>query len=155
MIFTEHELKKSFLLYREGFSYEEVLKYFRNKQPSLYDNEKIDILIEAVTSYLKIPLEVFTSKFRGRNVIDGRAIYYYLARTLTKKSLKIIGEKVNRDHATVLNGFNQLKDLVDVGNSEMVENLENIRELYFSYIDMRVNKTKNEIDKTLENVENV
>ena len=88
-------------------------------------------------------------------MIDGRAIYYYLARTLTKKSLKIIGEKVNRDHATVLNGCNQLKDLVDVGNSEMVENLENIRELYFSYIDMRVNKTKNEIDKTLENVENV
>ncbi len=152
MIFTEQDLKKSFLLYREGFTYDDVMLYFKEKQPSLYDSEKIKVLIEAVTNHLMIDKKIFTSKYRGRYIIDARAIYYYLARTLTNKTLKSIGEAVNKDHATVLNGFNQLKDLIDIGDKDLKTKIEEIKALYYSYIDARVFDNKNKIDNALKSI---
>tara|TARA_Y100000389_G_C17244770_1_gene405026 strand:+ start:250 stop:666 length:417 start_codon:yes stop_codon:yes gene_type:complete len=134
MVFTENQMKKAFLLFREGHDYKYVTTYFKNKRNKVTESEKIDLIIKATITHLDIPEDVFKSKYRGREVVDARAIYYYLSKVFTSKSYYYIGEKVNRDHASAIHGFNQLVDLVDFGDKELKTKLNNIKKLYNSYI---------------------
>ncbi len=134
MVFTENQMKKAFLLFREGHDYKYVTTYFKKKKNRVDDSKKIDLIIKATTNHLGISEDVFKSKFRGRDVVDARAIYYYLSKAFTNKSYYYIGKKVNRDHASAIHGFNQLVNLVDVGDKELKTKLNNIKKLYNSYI---------------------
>ena len=134
MVFTENQMKKAFLLFREGHDYKYVTTYFKNKRNKVTESEKIDLIIKATTNHLGISEDVFKSKFRGRDVVDARAIYYYLSKAFTNKSYYYIGKKVNRDHASAIHGFNQLVNLVDVGDKELKTKLNDIKKLYNSYI---------------------
>ena len=134
MVFTENQMKKAFLLFREGYDYKYVTTYFKNKRNKVTESEKIDLIIKAVITHLDISEDVFKSKYRGRKVVDARAIYYYLSKAFTNKSYYYIGEKVNRDHASAIHGFNQLVNLVDVGDKELKTKLNDIKKLYNSYI---------------------
>ena len=134
MVFTENQMKKAFLLFREGHDYKYVTTYFKNKRNKVTESEKIDLIIKATITHLDIPEDVFKSKYRGREVVDARSIYYYLSKALTNKSYYYIGEKVNRDHASAIHGFNQLVNLVDVGDKELKTKLNDIKKLYNSYI---------------------
>ena len=87
----------------------------------------ISILLQSVSE------DVFKSKYRGREVVDARAIYYYLSKTLTNKSYYYIGKRVNRDHASAIHGFNQLVDLVDIGDKKLKKQLSEVKKLYNSY----------------------
>ena len=134
MVFTENQMKKAFLLFREGHDYKYVTTYFKNKRNKVTESEKIDLIIKATITHLDISEDVFKSKYRGRKVVDARAIYYYLSKAFTNKSYYYIGEKVNRDHASAIHGFNQLVNLVDVGDKELKTKLNDIKKLYNSYI---------------------
>jgi len=134
MVFTENQMKKAFLLFREGHDYKYVTTYFKKKKNRVDDSKKIDLIIKATTNHLGISEDVFKSKFRGRDVVDARAIYYYLSKAFTNKSYYYIGKKVNRDHASAIHGFNQLVNLVDVGDKELKTKLNDIKKLYNSYI---------------------
>ena len=78
--------------------------------------------------------DVFKSKFRGRDVVDARSIYYYLSKVYTQKSYYYIAEKVNKDHASAIHGFNQLVDLVDFGDKELKTKLNDIKKVYNTYL---------------------
>lgn len=134
MVFTETQMKKAFLLFREGYDYKYVTTYFKNKKNRVKESEKIDLIIKATITHLGISEEVFKSKYRGREVVDARAIYYYLSKVFTSKSYYYIGEKVNRDHASAIHGFNQLVDLVDFGDKELKTKLNDIKKVYNSYL---------------------
>lgn len=133
MVFTENQMKKAFLLFREGHDYKYVTTYFKSKKSKVSESKKIDLIIKAVTTYLDITEDVFKSKYRGREVVDARAIYYYLSKVLTNKSYYYIGKRVNRDHASAIHGFNQLVDLVDIGDKKLKKQLSEVKKLYNSY----------------------
>tara|TARA_Y100000389_G_C17272584_1_gene418791 strand:+ start:304 stop:720 length:417 start_codon:yes stop_codon:yes gene_type:complete len=134
MVFNETQMKKAFLLFREGYDYKYVTTYFKNKKNKISESKKIDLIIKAVITHLDIPEDVFKSKYRGRKVVDARAIYYYLSKAFTNKSYYYIGEKVNRDHASAIHGFNQLVDLVDIGDKKLKKQLSEVKKLYNAYI---------------------
>jgi len=144
MIFTEQDLRKAYNLYNGGFSYEEVLNFFKNKQRPLYNKEKIDLLVEVVCYHFNISEESLKSDARDRSLVDARAMYYMLSRKHTSYSLETIGNIVNRTHTTVLNGFNQIKDLLDAGDKKITEDYHCLEEFYKGAMEIKEAKKKKE-----------
>jgi len=134
MTFSKEDLKKAFLLFREGFDYEDTILYFKNQNSKTSDVEKLDMIIKAVSNDFNISKNSFKTNYRGRQVVDARAVYYYLARLFTDAPYTLIAKKVNRDHATAINGYKQLTNLVDSGDDELAKKLKNIKKIYNSYI---------------------
>ena len=52
-----------------------------------------------------------TGRTRFGYIVEARRMYCYLARVLTPKSLKSIGKKISRDHATVLHACKTVDNL--------------------------------------------
>ena len=124
MIYSENDLYKAFTLFEQGFNFYEVTNYFKKNNVSIYDKQKIELIIDSVLSYYDMTEKEFCSKSRLRHLVNARGIYYYLSRNLTKNSTKFIGKRVNRDHATVLNGYRVIKDLLQLNLDNMKEDIE-------------------------------
>jgi chromosomal replication initiation ATPase DnaA len=140
MIFTDGDMLTAYSLYNSGLTYDEVMNYFKNKRKPLYSKQKLNMLIDAITFHLNIDKSLFKSKKRDRVLLDARGIFYLLARKHTNCSLTLIGDTVERDHATVINGFKQIKNLVECKNKKIIEDLECIEDLYKGAIELKIAK---------------
>ena len=63
-----------------------------------------EMVTDAVASYFNMAPDMIFTKTRKREVSDARQIVMYLAKKLADMSLKSIGTKLGRTHATVLYG---------------------------------------------------
>lgn len=61
-----------------------------------------EMLTQAVSSYFNLEADTLFTKSRKREISDARQIVMYLAKTIAGMSLKQIGNKLGRTHATVL-----------------------------------------------------
>ena len=82
---------------------------------------ELDELIDYVNETLDLDIRENTRK---REVVDGRAFYYELARKLTNNSLHKIGDSLNKNHATVIHSLNNVvmylnKDLINKSLAEL------------------------------------
>lgn len=68
-----------------------------------------DIIYKIVEDYFSIDLD---TKKRTRESVDARNLYYKLCKEFIYISNRIIGEKVNRDHATVIAGTKSINNLI-------------------------------------------
>lgn len=59
----------------------------------------LKIIKEVVEQHFKIDI---TTQTRKREIVEARALYFYLARRYTRVSLSSIGKSMGRDHSTVL-----------------------------------------------------
>ena len=98
---------------------------------TLHEEGRYTISIEAiqrkVADHFDIRLADMMSKRRPENIAFPRQIAMYLSRTLTDSSLNVIGEAFGgRDHGTVLHGYRQVKDRmqVDIHVRQVVNYLE-------------------------------
>lgn len=67
-----------------------------------------------VAEHFKVPVEKLQSKTRKREVVIARQLSMYLAKNLTNKSLKAIGENFGgRDHSTVIYSCQAVQNLMD------------------------------------------
>jgi len=67
-----------------------------------------------VAEHFDIPAEKLMSPTRKRNIVIARQLSMYLAKNLTNKSLKIIGEQLGgKDHSTVIYSCKAVQDLMD------------------------------------------
>lgn len=46
-------------------------------------------------------------KSHGVNMVDARRMYFYLARKYTPASYPMIGNAIDKDHTTAMNGYNK------------------------------------------------
>jgi chromosomal replication initiator protein len=77
-------------------------------------------IVNAVSAYYRISSDEIYGKSRTSAVATARQIAFYLCRTQTNLSLPKIGQIFgNRDHTTVLYGYNKIAD-----------EMKNRRELY-------------------------
>lgn len=67
-----------------------------------------DMVVEATAEYFRLNPDVIFSKSRVRDVADARQIIMYLCHKLTGLSSVAIGNRLNRQHATVLHGINTI-----------------------------------------------
>jgi chromosomal replication initiator protein len=67
-----------------------------------------------VAKHFKLPVETLAGKTRKRSIVIARQLSMYLAKNLTNKSLKAIGDNFGgRDHSTVIYSCKAVHDLMD------------------------------------------
>lgn len=152
MIYSENDLYKAYVLFKEGFTFYDVTNYFKRNNVTLYDKQKIELIIDAVLVHYQITEKELTGKSRQRHYVNARGAYYYLCRNLTKNSLKFIGKRVNRDHATVLNGYRLVVDLLEFNCDDIDKDIKQVKSIYHEYVDAR-NKENNKLIKKICNIE--
>ena len=69
-----------------------------------------EMVAEAVSNYYNMEPDLLFTKTRKREVSDARQIIMYLAKKLANMSLKSIGTRLGRTHATVLHGCNTIEE---------------------------------------------
>jgi chromosomal replication initiation ATPase DnaA len=134
MIYSENDLYKAYTLFKKGFNFYDVTNYFKRNNVTLYDKQKIELIIDAVLLHYQITEKEFSGKSRQRHFVNARGTYYYLSRNLTKNSLKFIGKRVNRDHATVLNGYRLIVDLLEFNSDDINKDIEQVTSIFNKYV---------------------
>lgn len=66
-------------------------------------------IITTISNYYDISIDDIKSKKRNSDIVKARHLYFYLSRKMTNIVLNKIGDMVNRDHSTVLHGYNMIK----------------------------------------------
>lgn len=84
-----------------------------SKIASEKQNITIEEIIDKVSMQYNIKGELIESKSRKKEIVLARQIVMYLARKHTALSLKTIGEKFNRNHATVIHSCTTIDNLLD------------------------------------------
>ncbi len=74
----------------------------------------LDFIKSLVAEYFDVPVEKLGGKTRKRQIVIARQLSMYLAKNLTDKSLKAIGEMFGgRDHSTVIYSVKTVQDLME------------------------------------------
>jgi chromosomal replication initiator protein len=74
----------------------------------------VEFIKNLVADHFKVPVEKMQGETRKRQIVIARQLSMYLAKNLTNKSLKAIGEGFGgRDHSTVIYSCKAVQDLMD------------------------------------------
>lgn len=74
-------------------------------------NKRKDLL--KIENYVNLALKInINEKTRKRRIVDGRFLFFAIARKSTDLSLQEIGNHLNKDHATALHGVNKFNDVL-------------------------------------------
>jgi len=74
----------------------------------------VEYIQELVAKHFEVPVDTLQSKTRKRSIVIARQLSMYLAKNLTDKSLKAIGENFGgRDHSTVIYSCRTVQDLME------------------------------------------
>ena len=78
------------------------------------DKVTIDQVLQTVSRYYNVPIDRLKSAERSRSVAYPRQIAMYLCRTETDGSFPMIGSLLgDRDHTTVMHGFEKIAERID------------------------------------------
>jgi chromosomal replication initiator protein len=95
-------------------------------------NISIDYITQIVCEYFNVNENKVREKNRKKEVVLARQVAMFLAKKLTKSSLKTIGLHFGgRDHSTVIHAYNNIEQLLsdDESTKDIVESLRNKIEL--------------------------
>jgi len=96
-----------------------------------HDKVTISQVINAVCNYYNVSSEAIASNSRSRAIAFPRQMAMFLARTETGASLPQIGAQLgNRDHTTVLYGFEKISSLLETNTTTRRDMLEIKASLY-------------------------
>lgn len=74
----------------------------------------IEFIQQLVADHFSVPVDKLAGETRKRQIVIARQLSMYLAKNLTDKSLKSIGERFGgRDHSTVIYSCKTVQDLLD------------------------------------------
>jgi chromosomal replication initiator protein len=103
--------------------------------------------MEAVVHHYRMPLDKLCSRSRSRVISFPRQVAMYLARTETDASFPQIGAHLgNRDHTTILHGYEKISGLMETDERVRREVLQIKAMLYERYrlSWIRLNQAKDE-----------
>jgi len=102
-------------------------KIVKNFVKNISREVSIDFIQKAVCDFFDVPLEKLKEKTRKRAIVQARQLSMYLAKGLTKNSLKVIGKHFGgRDHSTVIHSCQAIQNLMDTDNT-FKDQVEEIR----------------------------
>lgn len=109
---------------------DEAIKEFLNKSDDPHVNT--EYILSVVANYFNVTSDEILSSKRTQEIAYARHIAMYLIREFTNLSLPKIGKELGgRNHATILNGINNIKASIEKNEDtrkiidELVKNLEN------------------------------
>ena len=73
-----------------------------------------DLIAETVSRFHNIDQQLLYGKTRKREISDARQLVMYLTKKTTQMSSTNIGQKLNRDHATVLHACKQIEQRLSI-----------------------------------------
>lgn len=83
-------------------------------ESSAYSTRVIEMIKMVVCNYYNLPVNIFTSKSRKREIIICKqTTVYFLRKKLPKLTLKHIGNETKYDHATVLHCIKTIENLIE------------------------------------------
>jgi chromosomal replication initiator protein len=86
----------------------------RNFVSTINKEITVEFIQQLVAEHFDVPTERLQQETRKRNVVIARQLSMYLAKNLTNKSLKAIGERFGgRDHSTVIYSCKAVQDMMD------------------------------------------
>lgn len=89
-----------------------IIQQFYKKEQRKPDFDRADLIIETVLNYFDLPADEFFCK--GRNGKQSRARMHICAQLYNKSGLsyKLIGNKIQRDHSTVIYNCQKHSDYI-------------------------------------------
>ena len=86
----------------------------RNFVSHINEEINVDFIQKLVAEHFNLPVEKLQGKTRKRSIVIARQLSMYLAKNLTDKSLKAIGDTFGgRDHSTVIYSCKTVQDLME------------------------------------------
>ena len=98
----------------------------------------VDKALEYTAEATGVSVQEMQGRSRKQKVVRARFIYEYILIETTPIALRDIGGSINRDHTTVLNGYDRIKDLFISDKDFMMQTLTALDRLE-EYIDNREN----------------
>jgi chromosomal replication initiator protein len=90
-----------------------IVKSLLNNYFKTPSNQKISIdkIQKIVAEFYDLKISDLLSKNRSKNIANARQIAMYLCKKLTQENLKNIGDKFNKNHATVIHSFKLISEI--------------------------------------------
>ena len=95
--------------------------------PTPSTNPTFELIAETVARFYNLDISLLYGKSRKREISDARQLVMYLTKKSTQLSSTNIGQKLSRDHATVLHACKQIEQRLSIEKKfrhevEMIEN---------------------------------
>jgi chromosomal replication initiator protein len=101
-------------LNRRDVDLELAKEVIRNFVTTINKEITVEFIQQLVAEHFNVPVDRLHQETRKRNVVIARQLSMYLAKKLTNKSLKSIGEEFGgRDHSTVIYSCKAVQDMMD------------------------------------------
>ncbi|MCY7329353.1 MAG: chromosomal replication initiator protein DnaA, partial [Saprospiraceae bacterium] len=101
-------------LIRRNIDLDLAKEVIRNFVTTINKEITVEFIQQLVAEHFSVPVEKLQHETRKRNVVIARQLSMYLAKKLTNKSLKAIGETFGgRDHSTVIYSCKAVQDMMD------------------------------------------
>ena len=101
-------------LIRRNIDLDLAKEVIRNFVTTINREITVEFIQQLVAEHFSVPVEKLQHETRKRNVVIARQLSMYLAKKLTNKSLKAIGETFGgRDHSTVIYSCKAVQDMMD------------------------------------------
>lgn len=147
MLYTEVDLQKFYSLAKRGYTFVDSINSLKlDRQKKVHDN-RLEILKNTICEHYAVNDEEIMGRSRLGHIVEARRMFCYLSRMLTPKSLKVIGKKIDRDHATVLHQFNNVAGYVHISDSSIISDIDTITSQYLK----RLNNYENELEQKISN----
>lgn len=102
------------MLNRRDIDVDLAKEVIRNFVTTINKEITVEFIQQLVAEHFNVPVERLHHETRKRNVVIARQLSMYLAKKLTNKSLKGIGENFGgRDHSTVIYSCKAVQDMMD------------------------------------------
>jgi len=101
-------------LIRRDVDMELAKEVIRNFVTTINREITVEFIQQLVAEHFNVPVDKLHHETRKRNVVIARQLSMYLAKKMTNKSLKTIGENFGgRDHSTVIYSCKAVQDMMD------------------------------------------
>jgi chromosomal replication initiator protein len=114
-------------LIRRDIDMELAKEVIRNFVTTINKEITVEFIQQLVAEHFNVPVDKLHHETRKRNIVIARQLSMFLAKRMTNKSLKTIGENFGgRDHSTVIYSCKAVQDMMDtdVIFKDTVEELE-------------------------------
>jgi chromosomal replication initiator protein len=101
-------------LIRRDIDLDLAKEVIRNFVSTINKEITVEFIQELVAEHFNVPVEKLHHETRKRNIVIARQLSMYLAKKMTNRSLKAIGETFGgRDHSTVIYSCRAVQDMMD------------------------------------------